>query len=150
MFASSAQALDAGMSAAGGMLIQNGEKPVPGYTVGVELPIVTKADSSYTVYTITDYTYIDRIAQDATINELSIIRSMFMYERNVYKSLVLGLGTGIWKVINSNGEDMEHVALRLKIGVKFFGIETFLAQEVVRINGKNDMYYSTVNLNLFK
>lgn len=149
VFTTQVMALDASIGAGVGLLTEKEQKSVVAYSVAFDMPIVTKADSSYTVYSITDYTYADREQANGEMAELSIIRTMLMYERSITNWMDVGLGTGVWKIIDTKGEDPEHMALRFQLGFNVFGIHPSLSQDIVRINGGNDMYYSTINYNFF-
>lgn len=148
VFATQAMAIDAAIGLGGGILSEKGQKSVAAYSVTVDLPIVTKVDSSYSICNVTDYTYADR-TQDKVVHELSIIRSMFMYQRELTSWMNVAIGTGAWKIIDNQGNDPEHIALRLQFGFKILGVTPTLSQDVVRINEGCDMYYSAFNVNFF-
>ena len=148
-FTSQSMALDIGIGAGTGYMLQKSENAAFSYNGTFDIPIVTKTDSSYAIYTYVDYLYADRENDDETITEFSVLRTMFMYERNIYKTLNLGLGTGMWKFIESEGADNEYPALRLKIAACLWGVQGSITGDIVRVNNASDIYHVALNINPF-
>jgi hypothetical protein len=129
-----------------GMLAQNGTNPIFAYAIGAKVPTVNK--DTYTLSTIVTYFYTDRVYSAENVEEIEVIRVLALYERNVYKDVYIGLGSGLWTFINSDGSNSDYISFCGKTGITAFGLDIAIGCDIVHANKAPDLYFPHVSISI--
>ena len=138
-----AQAFDAIGQLGGGALLQDGYSGKFALTTGFETPVVGRGEGSREVILSVSYLYADRTFEEA--NEVQAVITMTT-TRQFFGDFFVGIGGGLWNIVDTEGQDDKPGVLRGEFGYQVFGINIRAGCDVVLLQGEPDIYYPSVSV----
>lgn len=132
-----------------GLMTQNGQPAEFAYDFGVDVQIVD-AGSGWAIKNTTSALYSDRAA-----GEMQVFRNLTITEKTLFYGkeadgtarwdFHLALGTGLWRFMNTEGEDKTSPAYHLGAGFGYKGVALEAGVDAVQMEGP-DLYYPNLAL----
>jgi len=143
----SSNALEAVTKTGAVSLAQEGTETELGFAVGINIPLASDSAKTIAVGNETDILYVEK--EMGEMKELTIIRTFLVTTKQLPYNLHVKIGTGGWKFINTDGDDIDKFALRFGVGWKspVWGIVADLGLDVVKAKGP-DMYAPSLTITL--
>lgn len=132
-----------------GLMTQSGQPSEFAYDFGVDIQIVD-AGSGWAIKNSTSALYSDRAA-----GEMQVLRNMTVTEKTLFYGkgtdglmrwdFHLALGSGLWRFMNTEGEDRTSPAYHLGAGLAYKGVSFEAGIDAVQMEGP-DLYYPNLAL----
>ena len=132
-----------------GLMSQSGQPAEFAYDFGVNIQVVD-AGNGWTIKNATSALYSDRAA-----GEMQVFRNMTVTEKALFYGeeadgtmrwdFHLALGSGLWRFMNTEGEDKTSPAYHLGAGFSYKGVALEAGVDAVQMEGP-DLYYPNMGL----
>ncbi len=147
LMSASAMAFDAIGEGGVGWIMQKGQPTAPAFFGGFTANIVTKPEVGYTLQSVTDYVYSDRVG-----GEIQSARELMVNKRSIIQNPKLiwsvSLGAGAWTFMNTNSGDQIYGVLQFATGLKWKFVDLTAAIEVIPVPNVADMYMPSISIDL--
>lgn len=135
-----------------GLFLQDGETGTFNYSVGLQVPVVTRDSSGYYIIIDPDIVYSNRpigFEDGTSLKEIQGLRGFVTGAKKTYLGIYANLGIGGYVFVNTDGGDKKLLAYRFGISGKPVGFYTFAGIDIVDVAGP-DLYNINIAIRLLK